>query len=117
MALVANALATVGNLVAAVMNYFTDMFLTPPLKATIKHLEETELKTLQGGKTHSKSNWWIHLASVLCLICCATFLPRLVRNEDPESEISVGEVWSCRHGSEETWMIFVQRGDVHTHNP
>ncbi|KAE8283960.1 hypothetical protein D5F01_LYC17287 [Larimichthys crocea] len=58
-ALVANALATVGNLVAAVMNYFTDMFLTPPLKATIKHLEETELKTLQGETRilKAKSLW------------------------------------------------------------
>ncbi|KAG8008761.1 hypothetical protein GBF38_010378 [Nibea albiflora] len=47
-ALVANAVATVGSFIAAVMNYFTDMFLTPPLKATLKHLEEAELKTLKG---------------------------------------------------------------------
>lgn len=32
------------------------------------------------------------------------------RDKDPESQISVGEVWSCRHGRAPTWMIFVQRG-------
>lgn len=49
-ALIANAVATIGSLITGITNYFTDMFLTPPLKATLKHLEETELKTLQGGE-------------------------------------------------------------------
>lgn len=50
LALITNAVAAVGGLITGVMNYFTDMFLTPPLKATLKHLEETELKTLKGGE-------------------------------------------------------------------
>lgn len=49
MGLVANVLAAVGGLITAVMNLITDRFLTPPLKATLRHLEETELKTLTGG--------------------------------------------------------------------
>ncbi|KAK9530082.1 hypothetical protein VZT92_011613 [Zoarces viviparus] len=32
------------------------------------------------------------------------------RHTDPESEVSVGEVRGCHHGSAQTWMIFVQRG-------
>ena len=44
------ALAAIGSLISGFMNYFTDMFLTTPLKATLKHLEETELKTLKGGE-------------------------------------------------------------------
>lgn len=48
--LVADAVATVGRLVTAFTDVFTDMFLTPPLKATLRHLEETELKTLQAGQ-------------------------------------------------------------------
>lgn len=51
MGVVANAVATVSGLITGVLNFFTDMFLTPPLKATLKHLEETELKTLKGGKS------------------------------------------------------------------
>lgn len=51
MALVGSAVATVGALITGVMNFFTDMFLTPPLKATLKYLEEAELKTLKGGKS------------------------------------------------------------------
>ncbi|KAI3365500.1 hypothetical protein L3Q82_010590, partial [Scortum barcoo] len=59
MALVANAAATVGGLITAVMNYLTDMFLTPPLNATLQHLEETELKTLKGESRvlKAKSLW------------------------------------------------------------
>lgn len=41
------------GLFRAVMNFVTNVFLTPPLKATLKHLEETELKTLTGGKIRS----------------------------------------------------------------
>lgn len=51
MGLVANAVATLGFFVTGVMNFFTDLFLTSPLRATLKHLEETELKTLKGGKS------------------------------------------------------------------
>lgn len=51
MELVANTVATIGGLITGVMNFFTDMFLTPPLRATLKHLEETELKTLKGGES------------------------------------------------------------------
>lgn len=46
--IIAPALAAIGSLISGFMNYFTDMFLTTPLKATLKHLEETELKTLKG---------------------------------------------------------------------
>lgn len=49
--LVASTVATVGGLITAVMNFLTDMFLTPPLKATLQHLEETELKTMKGGES------------------------------------------------------------------
>lgn len=51
MGLITGAVATVGGLITGFMNFFTDIFLTPPLKATLKHLEETELKTLSGGRS------------------------------------------------------------------
>ncbi|KAG7507401.1 redox-regulatory protein FAM213A-like [Solea senegalensis] len=56
---VAEVAASVFGLITAVMNFFTNMFLTPPLSATIKHLEEAELKTLTGEpKTiRAKSLW------------------------------------------------------------
>lgn len=47
-AAVGGLVAAVGGLVIAVMNFFTDIFLAPPLKATLKRLEEAELKTLTG---------------------------------------------------------------------
>lgn len=46
--IIANSVAAVVCLFTAVMNFFTDMFLTAPLKATLKHLEDTQLKTLKG---------------------------------------------------------------------
>lgn len=49
MGLLTGAVAAVGGLVTGFMNIFTNIFLTPPLKATLRHLEETELKTLSGG--------------------------------------------------------------------
>ncbi|TNN03275.1 hypothetical protein fugu_000304 [Takifugu bimaculatus] len=49
MGLLAKLLAAVGGFVTAVMNSITDAFLTPPLRATLEHLEETDLKTLSGG--------------------------------------------------------------------
>lgn len=51
MGLLAKLLAAVGGFVTAVMNSITDAFLTPPLRATLEHLEETELKTLSGGES------------------------------------------------------------------
>lgn len=62
--LVTNAAAAVGGLVTGVLNYFTDMFLTPPLKATLNHLEETELKTLKGGKSQA----WCCVERICCLV-------------------------------------------------
>lgn len=51
MGLLANLLAAVGGFVTALMNSITDAFLTPPLRATLGHLEETDLKTLSGGES------------------------------------------------------------------
>lgn len=55
MGLLTSAVGTVVGLVSGFMNFFTDIFLTPPLKATLKHLEETELQTLSGGKSGTVS--------------------------------------------------------------
>ncbi|KAF3853877.1 hypothetical protein F7725_014565 [Dissostichus mawsoni] len=46
--IIAPALAAIGSIISGFMNYFTDKFLTTPLRATLKYLEETELKTLKG---------------------------------------------------------------------
>lgn len=51
MGLLAKLVASVGGLITAVMNSITDVFLTPPLQATLELLEETELKTLSGGES------------------------------------------------------------------
>lgn len=51
MGLFAKLLAALGGFVAAVMDSITDAFLTPPLRATLEHLEETDLKTLSGGES------------------------------------------------------------------
>lgn len=51
MGLLAKLLAAVGGLVTTVMNSITDVFLTPPLQATLEHLEGTDLKTLSGGES------------------------------------------------------------------
>ena len=48
---VATLVASALGLITAVTNFLTDMFLTPPLKATLQHLEGAELKTLSGGET------------------------------------------------------------------
>lgn len=50
MELLVQSVGAVGALVASVLRSFTDIFLTPPLKATLKHLEDTDLKTVKGGK-------------------------------------------------------------------
>lgn len=91
--LVANAAAAVGGLAAGVMNFFTDMFLTPPLKATLNHLEETELKTLKGGKSQVGccvlKESVVQSESALLSLSCSTLLPLCLlssrRNKDPES--------------------------------
>lgn len=51
MGLVGSTVAAIGGLITAVMNFLTDRFLTPPLKATLRHLEEAELKSLTGGES------------------------------------------------------------------
>lgn len=55
MELIVHALATVSGFLTGIMNFLTDPFLTPPLRATLKYLEETELKTLQGEKRSFKA--------------------------------------------------------------
>ncbi|KAK2884531.1 hypothetical protein Q8A73_021005 [Channa argus] len=59
MGLVTSAVAGVVGIVTGFMNFFTNIFLTPPLKATLTHLEETELKTLSGKirTLKAKSLW------------------------------------------------------------
>uniref|UniRef100_A0A3B4ZP32 Peroxiredoxin-like 2A n=1 Tax=Stegastes partitus TaxID=144197 RepID=A0A3B4ZP32_9TELE len=56
--LLGNAAAIVGGLVTGVMNIITDLFLTPPLRATLQYLGEAELKTLQGEKTFKAKTLW-----------------------------------------------------------
>lgn len=51
MGLLADLLAAVGGWITGVMNSITDVFLTPPLQATLEQLEVTELKTLSGGES------------------------------------------------------------------
>lgn len=65
--LVANAVATIGGLVTAFTNFFTDVFLTPPLKATLRHLEETELRTLQAGQLKWKMVFRTLMAAVIAV--------------------------------------------------
>lgn len=68
-AFIANAVATIGGLITGITNYFTDMFLTPPLKATLKHLEETELKTLQGEtRTLKAKTLWQSSGAVIMAV-------------------------------------------------
>lgn len=67
--IVTSTLAAVCGLVSAVMNFFTDMFLTPPLKATLKHLEETELKTLRGEtRTLKARSLWERSGAVVMAV-------------------------------------------------
>lgn len=49
MGLIRDAVDAVGGLIVAVTSFLTDRFLTPPLRASLAHLEETELRTLTGG--------------------------------------------------------------------
>uniref|UniRef100_A0A3Q3GWX7 Uncharacterized protein n=1 Tax=Labrus bergylta TaxID=56723 RepID=A0A3Q3GWX7_9LABR len=67
--LIANAVATIGGLITGVMNYFTDRFLTLPLMATLRHLEETELKTLQGDpRTLKARSLWQNSGAVIMAV-------------------------------------------------
>uniref|UniRef100_A0A3P9LM08 Peroxiredoxin-like 2A n=1 Tax=Oryzias latipes TaxID=8090 RepID=A0A3P9LM08_ORYLA len=74
--IVGDAVAAVGGLIAGVLNYMTDMFLTAPLKATLKHLEDTELKTLTEIKTFkAKCLWEKEVNRKLC--CLSSLKPQL----------------------------------------
>jgi len=69
MAVVVNVVATIGGFFTAIMNFFTDIFLTPPLKATLKHLEETELKTLKGEtQTFKARSLWEKSGAVIMAV-------------------------------------------------
>lgn len=61
MGLLRSAVAAVAGLVTGFMNVFTNVLLTPPLKATLTHLEETELETLSGGAW--LLTWFNHVIS------------------------------------------------------
>uniref|UniRef100_A0A8C4ZEB6 Redox-regulatory protein FAM213A n=1 Tax=Gadus morhua TaxID=8049 RepID=A0A8C4ZEB6_GADMO len=56
---IARVVGTAIVCITAVFNYLTDVFLTQPLKATIQHLEETDLTTLSGENRSlkAKSLW------------------------------------------------------------
>lgn len=56
MELVLNAASAVGSFIAGFTNYITDLFLTPPLTATLRYLEDTDLKTLTGGESQLAIN-------------------------------------------------------------
>lgn len=47
--LIGGAVDAVGCLVVAISSFLTDRFLTPPLAASLAHLEQTELRALTGG--------------------------------------------------------------------
>lgn len=69
MELVTNVVATVGGLVTGVMNFFTDRFLTPPLEATLKYLEEAELKTTKGEiRTFKAKSLWEKSGAVIMAV-------------------------------------------------
>lgn len=69
MAFIANAVTAVVGMVTDVTNYFTDMFLTPPLKATLKYLEESELKTLQADpRTVKAKSLWQNSGAVIMAV-------------------------------------------------
>lgn len=49
MDVVVQSLGAVVALIATGLRSFSDLFLTQPSRATLKHLEETDLKPLTGG--------------------------------------------------------------------
>ncbi|KAM3592122.1 uncharacterized protein V6R79_013079 [Siganus canaliculatus] len=66
MEFLSNVVASGLSLVTGVMNYFTDMFLTQPVEATLRHLEETELRTLKGEpKTVMARTLWEKSGAVI----------------------------------------------------
>ena len=92
---ITNAVAAVGGLITAVMNFFTDMFLTPPLKATLTHLEETELKTLKGGESQLVFNtpkYFINYQMCVCVCVCVSFLKGAI--VDLEGIYSVAQLFN-----------------------
>uniref|UniRef100_A0A3Q3IZN5 Uncharacterized protein n=2 Tax=Monopterus albus TaxID=43700 RepID=A0A3Q3IZN5_MONAL len=69
MGLLSNMVSAVGRVVTGLTNFFTDMFLTPPLKATLQHLRETELKTLRGEiKTLKAESLWDKSGAVIMAV-------------------------------------------------
>uniref|UniRef100_A0A087YFN2 Peroxiredoxin-like 2A n=2 Tax=Poecilia TaxID=8080 RepID=A0A087YFN2_POEFO len=69
MALIGDTVATVSGFVTGVLNFFTDFFLTPPLKATLMFLEEAELKTLKGEiKTFKAKTLWEKSGAVVMAV-------------------------------------------------
>lgn len=69
MEMLVQTLGAVGALVASVLRSFTDIFLTAPLKATLEHLEETELKTLKGEqKTFKAKALWEKSGAVIMAV-------------------------------------------------
>lgn len=79
MGILTGAVAAVGGLVTGFMNFFTNIFLTPPLKATLTHLEEAELKTLSGGGSRNPRynlTWGLFMLRTVSL-CCSTVSPLL----------------------------------------
>lgn len=55
MGLVVSTMATVVSALNSVTSFLTDPFLTPSLTATLRYLEETELRTLRGEKRYFKA--------------------------------------------------------------
>lgn len=75
MGLLVKLLSAAGGFVTAVMNSITDVFLTPPLEATLEHLEEADLKTLSGGES-------THQTVFMFAALVTPFTPNWHRHED-----------------------------------
>lgn len=50
-ALLSSAASAAISLLTAVSNLLTDAFLTPPLEASLAHLEDAELRPLSAGES------------------------------------------------------------------
>uniref|UniRef100_A0A8C7GFE4 Uncharacterized protein n=2 Tax=Oncorhynchus TaxID=8016 RepID=A0A8C7GFE4_ONCKI len=55
MDVVVQSLGAVVTLIATGLRSFSDLFLTQPSRATLKHLEETDLKPLTGARKPLKA--------------------------------------------------------------
>lgn len=103
MSLVSGVASAAVGLLTAATNLLTDAFLTPPVQASLAHLEEAELRPLSSGESslgagsESEPNGTERTVSS--------------RLAAAEGQKSVGGDWSCRHGRAETRMISVQRGE------